>query len=179
MKITIAEQAESFARQRHANLFRPNKAKQPKIIHLAEVVALARKIGASENAIAAAWLHDVVEDTPTSLQEIEDLFGKDVAILVDGLTDPPDYSSKPLVDRKALQAERLRQKSDEVLIIKLCDQISNVRSVYDDPPLDWDAPKSLDYILGARKIADACKGKSAFLDNEFALTFSSAKAKYK
>ena len=72
--------AERFARVRHDGQFRKGKAKEPYTNHLVEVAALVERWSDSESAIAAAWLHDTVEDCPpTSLAELESLFGKDVA----------------------------------------------------------------------------------------------------
>jgi len=175
----MIERAKLFAQERHANLFRPNKARQPVIEHLAEVAALAEAAGASQEAIAAAWLHDILEDTPTTAQEIHDLFGAAIAALVDGLTDPQSFAALPLAERKKQQTERLKQKDQQVLLVKLCDQISNVRSVLLDPPLvDWDNQKSLAYVEGAKRIADVCQGQSAFLDQQFAAVFVLAVEKY-
>ena len=69
-----------FARVRHEGQFRKGKAKEPYTNHLVEVAALVERWSGSESAIASAWLHDTVEDCPpTSVDELESLFGKDVA----------------------------------------------------------------------------------------------------
>lgn len=163
-EVDLEKTAEEFARSRHQGLCRPNRAQQPCLEHLREVAELTRKAGCSETAIAAAWLHDVIEDTATSLEEVRFIFGDRVAELVDGLTDPPHFSELSLIERKEMQAQRLAQKDDETALIKLCDQISNVRSVLNDPPCDWTSQKSLAYIEGAKKIADVCANRSAYLD---------------
>jgi (p)ppGpp synthase/HD superfamily hydrolase len=179
MSKNIILQAKEFAELRHANQFRPNKAKQPKTEHLAEVAVLVEKAGGSQSAVAAAWLHDVVEDTPTTLDEIKSLFGKEVSVLVDGLTDPKPFAALPLAERKKLQTERLKQKDEQVLLVKICDQISNVRSVLNDPPLvDWDNQKSCEYVEGAKLIAGVCKGQSQFLDRQFDEVYTQAVKKY-
>ncbi len=162
--MTIIEKARELAKARHAHLFRPNKAKQPVIEHLAEVAQLVQDAGGSPDCIAAAWLHDSVEDTDTTLEEIRQVFGGHIADLVDGLTDPPEFADMPLQQRKQLQAERLKDKSHEVKLIKLCDQISNIRSVQTDPPLDWTEEKCQTYIAGAKAIAIICAGLNQDLD---------------
>jgi len=57
--------------------------------------------------ITAAWLHDIVEDTDVSMQQVRELFGEDTALLVEGLTDPEEFSDMPLAERKQLQADRI------------------------------------------------------------------------
>ncbi len=128
----LIEQARNYASIKHSHLFRPNKAKQPVIEHLEEVASLAKAAGCSKEAIDAAWLHDTVEDTDTTIEEIRSLFGSMVADIVDGLTDPSEFASLSLEQRKKLQAERLKTKSADIKLVKLCDQISNVRSVLNE-----------------------------------------------
>jgi (p)ppGpp synthase/HD superfamily hydrolase len=176
--ITLSHQAERFARERHKGLTRPNKAQQPCVEHLREVAELAQAAGCSEEAIAAAWLHDSVEDTATTREEIRDLFGEAVYVLVDGLTDPDGFAELPLLERKTKQAERLATKTGELLLVKLSDQISNTRSVLLDPPCDWSAQKALDYVDGARAIALVCRGASPRLDALFDEAYAAAAQKY-
>jgi len=174
----IVNQAKIFAEEKHKHLFRSNKEQKPLIKHLEEVAILTKDAGGTEEQIAAAWLHDAVEDTEITIEEIRELFGNSVADIVDGLTDPSDFSGMPLNQRKQMQAERLLLKSDQVKLVKLCDQISNVQSVLVDPPTEWDSAKSLAYVTGAKAIADKCKGLSAFLDNEFENVFTKTVVKY-
>lgn len=76
----IVENAELFARERHAGQFRKGKAKEPYVTHLEEVYSLVKQWGGSDIEQAAAWLHDTVEDCPpTSLLELEQEFGTDIA----------------------------------------------------------------------------------------------------
>jgi guanosine-3',5'-bis(diphosphate) 3'-pyrophosphohydrolase len=161
------EKCKYLAIARHAGQCRPNQSRELKINHIEEVVQLVEQSGGNQDEVAVAWLHDIVEDTDTTTDEIEELFGHEIAQLVDGLTDPPEFSSLPLDVRKLQQAQRLLSKSKGVMRVKLCDQISNIRSVINDPPLDWDNKKCLEYIDGAKKIADVCYGVSDYLDTLF------------
>lgn len=171
----IITQAKILAYQRHAGQVRPNRARQPKTAHMSEVAYFTRIAGGTPAMIAAAWLHDIVEDTPTTHDEIHTLFG---AELVDGLTDPPHFEPLPLAERKALQAERLTNKSPPIHIIKLADQLSNIISVYKDPPLDWPSTTSRAYIEGAANIAHICQGKSTLLDQMFQDILQKARNRY-
>ena len=177
-KNDLAEKAVAFAQKWHQGQCRPNKSQEPKIDHMAEVAQLVTEAGGTDVEIAAAWLHDVVEDTAVTLNDVRQTFGEDVALVVDGLTDPPDFAMMPLAQRKATQVERLKSKPHSVKLVKLADQSSNVKSVLEDPPLDWDAQKSLTYIEGAKQIADVCMGLSPYLDQLFHRFYQAGIDKY-
>jgi guanosine-3',5'-bis(diphosphate) 3'-pyrophosphohydrolase len=137
----LIERAKVFALHQHRHLFRPNKAQEPISVHLAEVADLVTQAGGCDAMIAAAWLHDVVEDTHATIEDIQSLFGEKICLFVNDLTDPVGFSSMPLQQRKQSQLERLYLKSNEIKIIKLADQISNIKSVLSDPPCDWTVEK--------------------------------------
>jgi len=98
----LISKGEQFARARHEGQFQKRKSKEPYVVHLEEVATLSENWGAQENAIAAAWLHDIVEDCPplTSVEEIAALFGEGVASNVAELTD----------DKSLSKAERKQKK---------------------------------------------------------------------
>jgi len=158
--------AKSLAIGKHAGLYRPSTS-EPSIDHIEKVARLVEAHGGSKEMIAAAWLHDVLEDTPTLPQDILSLFGPKIAYMIDALTDPKDFATKPIAERKSLQAERLKAFDKEIKIIKLCDQISNVTYILNTPPLACDADQCATYIKGAKGIADACKGCNPALDKIF------------
>jgi len=164
---TLVERARVFALKAHEGIVRPNKAQEPYSTHIKEVAELVEQSGGSQDEIAAAWLHDTIEDTKTTLDDIQREFGETVATIVDGLTDKPDLQGMPTFARKQLQAERVRTKNDSVKQVKIADQTSNVRSVAIDPPVTWDKQKCLDYVNGALVIVEECKTVSPFLYSEF------------
>lgn len=159
----LVERAKYFALNIHGNQHRLNKARTLLVKHLEEVVLLVKCSGGSEIEIAAAWLHDVIEDTSVTLDEVIDHFDEEVANIVDGLTDLPEFKSLHTLERKTAQAKRICYLNDSVKRVKLADQISNVRSVADDPPVHWNAQKCLDYVNGAEMIAWECKDVSGRL----------------
>ncbi len=171
-QLGLVERARIFAICRHAGQFREHKAHQPFIIHPKEVYEFVRNSGGSEEEEAASWVHDTVEDTQTTLDEIEKELGLKVREIVDGLTDPPEFKGLPLLVRKARQAERVRLKSASIKRVKLADQIVNVRSLFDDAPVTWTKQKCRDYAQGARLVAMACKGVDDFLDAQFELAYA-------
>ena len=146
----LISRAERFARVRHEGQFRKGKAKEPYTNHLVEVAALVERWSDSESAIAAAWLHDTVEDCPpTSVDELESLFGKDVADIVAELTDD---KSLPKADRKQLQIINAAKKSKEAYLVKLADKTSNIGAIANSQPEDWTLDRRLKYIAWANSV---------------------------
>jgi len=123
--------------------------------------------GGTDDEIIAAWLHDSVEDTGVTLDEIEKNFGKEVRQIVAGLTDPPSFKVMPLQERKPKQAERLRSESKSVHRIKIADQTSNVKHLATDPINNMTPLECYHYIRGAKLLADECRGVSPMLDELF------------
>lgn len=174
----MIQKARDLAAEKHAHLTLYNAARSPAILHLGEVAGWVERYGGNEETIAAAWLHDIVEDTDVTIEQVGEIFGPAVALLVDGLTDPPHFAPLPLDQRKPMQAERLKEKSDDVKLVKICDQLSNVRRVLSDPPTDWDAQTQFQYIKGARAVAEICRGVCAGLDELFDDAYAQALQKY-
>lgn len=132
----IVEKARVFATAAHHAVGQVRKyTGEPYINHPAEVVGiLAGSGGANPNMLAAAWLHDVVEDTGVSLEVIRAEFGACVATLVEGLTDvsrPEDGNRKV---RKAIDRAHTAAQSPACKTIKLADLISNTRSIVERDP---------------------------------------------
>jgi len=151
--LDLIERAERFARVCHAGQFRKGAAKEPYTIHLEEVSSLVEKWGGSDEAIAAAWLHDTIEDCPpTSYEDLVSLFGKKVADFVAELTDD---KSLPKQIRKELQIENAPKKSPEAALIKLADKSSNVGALSVSPPEDWPLERRLEYVKWATNVVEA------------------------
>ncbi len=94
--------------------------------HLAAVEQVLRRFGiVDENLLTASWLHDVVEDTPCKLKEIEEMFGPDVARLVQAVTNEDGPNRKT---RHALTYPKIREAGEKAIQLKLADRIANVES---------------------------------------------------
>lgn len=156
--MSLVHAAKRLALRQHAGQRRGNASDEPFTLHLAEVAGYVVDEGWPEPVVAVAWLHDVVEDTVTTLEQVRQAFGAEVAGLVGGLTDPVGFAGMPLRERKRRQAERIVGMPVEVRAVKLADQLSNARSVIDDPPIAWDPATCLAYLEGAARIAEACRG---------------------
>ena len=146
----LISRAERFARVCHEGQFRKGKAKEPYTIHLEEVATLTERWGGQENSIAAAWLHDTVEDCPsTSSAEIALLFGGEVAGIVAELTDD---KSLPKAVRKRKQVENAPKKSNDASLVKLADKTSNIGAIANSPPVEWSLDRRLSYIGWANEV---------------------------
>lgn len=170
----LIERAKAFAARAHKGQTRYNIAKTPMMEHLEEVASLVKQSGGSEIEIAAAWLHDVIEDTHWELEEIFDNFGEDITKIVYGLTDLPEFKNLHTLEHKTAQARRVSVESSSVKRIRVADQISNVRGVAVDPPVRWDTQKCLDYVEGASLVVHECLGISLFLDTRFWVVYDAA-----
>ncbi len=122
--------AYEFAAKAHANQVRSSG--EPYITHPVAVSYILLELGMDTDTICAAMLHDVVEDTDTTLEEVKKLFGQDVAMLVDGVTK---LGKIPLFTKEEQQAENVRKillamsQDIRVIIIKLCDRLHNMRTL--------------------------------------------------
>ena len=134
---------------------------------MADLVASSLTEAADTNLIIAALLHDVVEDTPTTNQEVAERFGPDVAALVAEVTDD---KSLPKAERKRLQIETAPKKSKRAQSIKVADKISNLRAILHSPPTDWDQERKKEYFDWAKKVVDGLTAPNAVLKAEFGKT---------
>jgi (p)ppGpp synthase/HD superfamily hydrolase len=135
--------AEDFARQAHAGQTRKGARREPYVEHLAEVAVLTRAFGGDDRAVAAAWLHDAVEDCDVAPATLEARFGAEVAGLVVELTDDKTLDKAA---RKRAQVERAPMKSPAACLIKLADKTSNLRALALSPPADWDHARRAAYV---------------------------------
>ena len=142
--------AEEFARRGHVGQVRKGAAQEPYTVHLEEVAAFVESEGGSESAVCAAWLHDTVEDCPpTSFKDIEAEFGNVVADIVRELTDDRSLDK---AERKRMQIINAAHKSDAACLVKIADKTSNLRSLANSPPTDWDYQRRSDYVIWAAKV---------------------------
>lgn len=133
--MNIVEKARIFATAAHAAVNQTRKyTGEPYIVHPAEVVRVVSQVDHTPEMLAAAWLHDVVEDTEVTIITIHTEFGGKVAELVEWLTDvskPEDGNRKA---RKAIDRAHIAQAPAEVQTIKLADLISNTKSIIEHDP---------------------------------------------
>lgn len=135
--MSLAVEAMWFAWRAHSSIGQVRKyTGEPYFVHPAEVVTLLTTEfrGATQEMIAAAWLHDVVEDTPVSLETIYMRFGPIVGNLVAELTDKSKPEDGNRAARKAIDREHMARASAEGQTIKCCDLIANTSSIAQHDP---------------------------------------------
>jgi hypothetical protein len=129
-KDALVRRAKEFAVQAHTRIVHLRKyTSAPYAVHLENVAALVSSVTDEPEALAAAWLHDVVEDTPVTLEDVEREFGQLVAALVESLTDVSQPADGNRAVRKEKDLKHLAQASAAAKTIKLADLIDNCRDI--------------------------------------------------
>jgi len=130
LDIAAVMAAATFAAEAHRTSGQERKyVGGPYIVHPIEVATMVARAGAVLPAIAGALLHDVVEDTERTLEEVEAAFGAEIAKIVEALTDTSTPADGNRAARKAKDRARLAAASAEAQTVKLADLISNSRSI--------------------------------------------------
>lgn len=162
--------AAAFAAEKHRSQRRKDVEASPYINHpLALAHILSAEGGVTDcNVLAAALLHDTIEDTDTSSAELTEQFGPIVAGIVAEVTDD---KSLPKEERKRLQVARAATKSQGAKLVKLADKISNLRDIIDCPPSGWAAEQKVGYFRWAKEVVDGLRGVSASLEASFDATY--------
>jgi len=155
-----------FATRKHSDQRRKGENCEPYINHVAEVASLLAESTGGEDAVLvlAGLLHDTVEDTGTTPDEIEKLFGREVRDLVIEVTDDKTLPKKI---RKMRQVENAPSKSRRARMLKLADKTSNLRAIVSSPPVEWDRARKLEYFEWAKAVADSCRGLNPGLEAAF------------
>lgn len=131
----LVERARRFALIKHTEISQVRKyTGEPYINHPAEVVEIVKSVEHTDEMLAAAWLHDTVEDTNTTIEEIGELFGPVVKLFVACLTDISKPEDGNRATRKAMDRAHLSTAPPNVKTIKLADLISNSSSIIERDP---------------------------------------------
>ncbi|MGB5224161.1 MAG: HD domain-containing protein [Arenicellales bacterium] len=126
----LVEKAKQFATTAHKRINHQRKYNnQPYTVHLSSVANIVSTVTDDQEMIAAAWLHDVVEDTPATLYDVEQEFGKDVAELVENLTDISKPGDGNRQVRKLIDRQHIAVASQRAKTIKLADLIDNANDI--------------------------------------------------
>jgi guanosine-3',5'-bis(diphosphate) 3'-pyrophosphohydrolase len=147
----------SFAAHKHRDQRRKNLEASPYINHPIGLASLLwHEAGVRRpEVIAAALLHDTIEDTDTTADEIRERFGKQVAEIVMEVTD--DKSLDKSV-RKRLQIRHAAKLSRGAKLVKLADKIYNLRDMSASPPTTWPVSRQREYFDWAKKVVDGLRG---------------------
>jgi guanosine-3',5'-bis(diphosphate) 3'-pyrophosphohydrolase len=155
-----------FSAAKHRDQRRKDRDASPYINHPIEAAHLLASVGevGDLTVLVAAVLHDTIEDTRTTPEELEQRFGAQVRSLVAELTDDKRL---PKAERKRLQVERASHKSDGAKLIKLADKICNVRDVTFSPPADWSLERRREYLDWTEQVVAGCRGVNPALERCF------------
>ncbi|MEN9760539.1 MAG: hypothetical protein RI906_365 [Pseudomonadota bacterium] len=156
----------AFAAQKHRHQRRKDVHASPYINHPIELVqVLVSEAGILDTAVlVAAILHDTIEDTQTTEQEISARFGGAIASVVVELTDDKDL---PKPQRKAAQVSRAAGASHHARLVRLADKICNLRDVAQSAPVGWSVSRCREYFDWARAVVDGMRGTHAVLEALF------------
>ena len=157
--------AATFAAERHRDQRRKGKDASPYINHpLALASLLAERGERDPTLLMAALLHDTVEDTATTFEDIERSFGTEVADIVREVTDD---KALPRAERKRLQIEHAAYLSRRAMLVKLADKICNLRDVVVSPPDGWSVQRKREYFDWAKAVVDRMRGVHPDLEAMF------------
>lgn len=159
-------QAVDFAASKHRNQRRKDEEASPYINHpIALTRVLKVEAGVSDpDVLSAALLHDTIEDTETTYEELEREFGPRIASIVAEVTDD---KALPKDERKRLQVEHAAHISREAKLVKLADKICNVRDMLDAPPAHWGLARRQEYFDWAKEVVDRLRGVHPRLEQLF------------
>lgn len=149
-ELSLVLRAARFAAHHHQDQRRKGHRQRPYLNHCIEVAELLANVGGVSDPIllAGALLHDVIEDTSATTEDVRAAFGDEVLALVLEVTDD---KALPKAERKRLQVERAPHKSERARLLKLADKISNLRDLVEDSP-EWPVERCVEYVTWARAV---------------------------
>jgi guanosine-3',5'-bis(diphosphate) 3'-pyrophosphohydrolase len=171
--LSLLFKALSFSAEKHTKQRRKDIDKTPYINHpisLANI--LAQRWVIDENVLCAAILHDTIEDTETTVDELQEHFGEKITSIVLEVTD--DKSLEKSV-RKQKQVEHAASISHEAKLVKLADKIANITDIINTPPADWSSDRKKEYFEWAKAVVDNLRGAHQGLEKDFDELINKAK----
>jgi GTP diphosphokinase / guanosine-3',5'-bis(diphosphate) 3'-diphosphatase len=162
--------AVEFAARKHRTQTRKDREKSPYINHPVAVAHLLASEGGVDDLVTlqAAILHDTIEDTGTTYDELVERFGREVADVVAEVTDTKSIDR---LERKRLQVVNAAHKSVRAAMVKIADKTCNLRDITATPPHDWTEDRKQEYFDWARKVVDALPDTGARLRECFDRAF--------
>ncbi len=163
--------AVAFAAEKHKNQRRKDADATPYVNHPIALANVLKQEGGVDDVavLVAAILHDTIEDTQTTADELRAIFGEDVTSIVLEVTDD---KSLPKAERKQLQIEHAAHASPKAKLVKLADKICNLRDIAASPPADWSADRKKDYFDWAKQVVEGCRGANVRLEAAFDKAFA-------
>lgn len=162
-ELPLLLKAARFAAEKHRHQRRKGSEYLPYINHPIEVAEMLINIGevTAMDILATALLHDTLEDTDTTRDELRVMFGDRIVGLVLECTDD---KSLPQAERKRLQIEHAAHMSFEAKQIKIADKISNVQDLGRNPPVGWSLQRRLEYLDWSERVMAGLRGANPALE---------------
>lgn len=156
----------AFSAHKHRDQRRKDVEASPYINHPIALVDVLVNEGGVLNwdVLCAALLHDTIEDTQTTAEELTKAFGKNVAAIVLEVTDD---KTLPKAERKLKQIEHAARSSHEAKLVKLADKICNLRDILASPPANWDVKRKQEYFEWAAAVVAGIRGSNSKLEKIF------------
>jgi guanosine-3',5'-bis(diphosphate) 3'-pyrophosphohydrolase len=176
LAIPALMEATLFAADKHRGQKRKDAQKTPYINHPIYVVNLMAGVGGITDieALQAGMLHDTVEDTDATPEEIETRFGYTVRSLVMEVTDDKSLEKQ---ERKRIQIEKAPRLSPRAKIIKLADKIANLTDLIASPPAHWPLERRQQYVAWSTKVIAGCRGHNERLEEIYDARVKEANAR--
>jgi len=169
--IPLILKALDFAARKHRDQRRKNVEASPYINHPIELAKVLSNEGGftSSALLCAALLHDTIEDTQTTQEELLEQFGEEITRIVLEVTDDQKL---PKSERKRLQIERAAGISHHAKLVKLADKICNLRDMADSPPVNWPMERRREYFDWSKQVVDQLRGVHEGLEGLFDAAFA-------
>lgn len=176
--IELILSALKFSAEKHRDQRRKDAIASPYINHPIQVAELLWNVGEVRDIIVilGALLHDTIEDTQTSPEEIEKLFGKDVLDIVLEVTDDKRLSK---TERKRLQIVHAPHKSIRAKQLKISDKICNIHDITNSPPKDWPFERRWEYLDWTENVINGVRGTNSKLEALYDEALAEARNKLK
>ena len=157
--------AAAFAAEKHRNQRRKDEEASPYINHPIQLAYILVQADVEDPVVlAAALLHDTIEDTNTTLEELQIVFGYEIAGIVDECSDDKKLTK---LERKQAQVDHAAAISRKAKLVKIADKIANVNDIDDAPPAGWSLERKREYFDWAKKVVDQMRGTHAVLEARF------------
>ena len=154
-----------FAAHKHRDQRRKDEEASPYINHPIQVAYILVQADVEDPIVlAAALLHDTIEDTKTTHDEIEIVFGHEIANIV---SECSDNKSLDKLERKQAQVDKAAHVSTRAKLVKLADKIANVSDIDGAPPAGWSLERKREYFDWAKRVVDQMRGVHPKLEARF------------
>jgi guanosine-3',5'-bis(diphosphate) 3'-pyrophosphohydrolase len=164
-RMEIVLRAAAFAAEKHRNQRRKDEEASPYINHPIQLAYILVQADIEDPIVlAAALLHDTIEDTKTTHDEIEIVFGPEIANIV---AECSDNKTLDKLERKQAQVDKAAHVSTRAKLVKLADKIANVSDIDGAPPAGWSLERKREYFDWAKRVVDRMRGVHPKLEARF------------